>query len=167
MKRACSCYNLPHPLPPLNIFEHRNNYLLLRSFHTNWTKNHLVHTICPRPAFSVLAGGEQYFEWRLHGAPTPIATVCFLAIPAIDSDSPFCTRNISNRHGGLSTFIFSRTILDYLPAWVEDQLLSHGNQYNVSLADFGYTLDPFLEDYHCPLSPSILPSITIPLENQQ
>jgi hypothetical protein len=60
----------PQVVPPLNLTTHLTNYLLLRSFQKNFSKDALTHIPVYRPAFNnTLVAGDHYFEFRVLSGP--------------------------------------------------------------------------------------------------
>ena len=118
------------PLPPVDVRNNINNYLVEWSFCDNWTEESLVHFPVRRPAVGSISAGDHYFEWRIKGRSLPLCTVTFSILPFVDAGNPICYQNVSPRTGALNCYIFFYTVPTYLPEQTENTLYDIGDQGN-------------------------------------
>ena len=147
---------LPPNPPPLNLISHSPNYLLLRSFQKNWTRNSLIHISCYRPVFDLVAG-DHYFEWRVPGNPNPVCSFLLVCAPSITVTKPIVYSAPSANFTGTSCFLFCNIPPIELPTYIEEAILSIGADFDSDISPFVDTLQEFLDDFHRPLSPPIIP----------
>jgi hypothetical protein len=82
----------PLSIPPLNLETHLPNYLLLRSFQLNFSKDALTHLPVYHPGFNnTLVAGDHYFEFRVPGIPYPVISLTFYCSPNITLPLPLTT----------------------------------------------------------------------------
>ena len=94
--------SLSHPLPPVDVENNINNYLVECSFCDNWTEESLVHFPVRHPAAGSISAGDHYFEWRIKGRSLPICMVTFSILPFVNPENPICYHNTSPRTGALN-----------------------------------------------------------------
>ena len=165
---------LPPNLPPLDLDRYLNNYLLLRSFQRNYTLGSLIHIPVFRPAFGSIAAGEHYFEWRTAGISHPVLIITFIAIPCIFSPKPYF---YSYDHPDIHCACIN-VHYHSIPEFLSPTLVDH-IKFVAWLRNFNSTilisaLADFLEDFHRPVSPLVVPYSTTsspitplsPLEDQ-
>jgi hypothetical protein len=148
----------PQVVPLLNLTTHLTNYLLLRSFQLNFSKEALTHLPVYRPAFNkTLVAGDHYFKFRVPGIPYPVISVTFycspnitIPIPLVTSCSGLCCRQ--------EIHCFFHSIPEFIPSAVEEYILAYSASSGHNLIPLLYALDTFFESYHRPISP--LPSPT-------
>ena len=152
-------------LPPLDLQRSIPNYLVERSFQSNWTEGALIHFPVRRPVGNSISAGDHYFEWRVPGRSQPIATVTFSICPFLDAEVPITYLNTSPRTGALNCSVFSYTVPTYLPIRIEEALLDLGDIGNgCDTASFVSYLNDFCIDYYRAVSPTSPP--TNPLESK-
>ena len=81
------------PLPPVDVRNNINNYLVEQSFCDNWTEESLVHFPVRRPAADSISAGDHYFKWHIKGRSLPLCTVTFSILPFVDAENPICYCN--------------------------------------------------------------------------
>ena len=147
------------PLPPVDVRNNINNYLVERSFYDNWTEESLVHFPVGCPAVGSISARDHYFKWCIKGRSLPLCMVTFSILPFANTENPICYQNISPRTGVLNCYIFFYTVPTYLP----EQMENIGDQENgCNTAAFVNFLQDFCTQFYRKVSPTS-PS-TNPLE---
>jgi hypothetical protein len=111
----------PQVVPPLNLTSHLTNYLLLRSFQLNFSKDTLTHIPVYRPAFNnTLVAGDHHFEFRVPGIPYPVISVTFYCSPNITIPIPLTTvlfiQTMHGDHGLMPQLIIHGEVKEPLPS---------------------------------------------------
>jgi hypothetical protein len=159
---------LPTSLPPLDLHTYINNYLLIRSFQRNWTQPSVHHFHLSRPAFDDIAAGEHYFEYYISGRTQPIASVLFLATPAIEAYDPLTYSHSASRFSGISLYVIYHSIPNFLPSYIEEKIRQIGLIFRADTQPFIQFLDDFIDDFHRPVTPPNIPSpLADPLEEEK
>jgi hypothetical protein len=147
----------PQVVPPLNLTTHLNNYLLLRSFQKNFSKDALTHIPVYRPAFNnTLVAGDHYFEFRVPGIPYPVISVTFYCSPNITIPLPLVA-TCSGIRARQEIHCFFHSIPRYIPAAVDEHILAYSASSGHNLIPLCITLDSFFESFHRPISPPSSP----------
>jgi hypothetical protein len=162
---SCYCMSCSHHLslvtpqvvPPLNLTTHLTNYLLLRSFQLNFSKDALTHIPVYRPAFNnTLVAGDHYFEFRVPGIPYPVISVTFYCSPNITIPLPLTT-TCSGIRARQEIHCFFHSIPRYIPAAVDEHILAYSASSGHNLIPLCIALDSFFESFHRPISPPSSP----------
>jgi hypothetical protein len=147
----------PQVVPPLDLTTHLNNYLLLRSFQKNFSKEALTHIPVYRPAFNnTLVAGDHYFEFRVPGIPYPVISVTFYCSPNITIPLPLTT-TCSGIRARQEIHCFFHSIPRYIPAAVDEHILAYSASSGHNLIPLCIALDSFFESFHPPISPPTSP----------
>ena len=154
----------PASPPPLDLRSNLNNYLLFRSFQTNFSDLGVVHIPVYRPGFNgSLVAGDHYFDFRVKGIPYPVISITFYISPSIITPLPTITSHQSSRFRGIEVSYFWFTIPGRIPSKLEDLVLEFGQTSGHNLCPFLFLLDDFIEAFNRPVTPptSPIPSPTI------
>jgi hypothetical protein len=147
----------PQVVPPLNLTTHLNNYLLLRSFQKNFSKDALTHIPVYRPAFNnTLVAGDHYFEFRVPGIPYPVISVMFYCSPNITIPIPLTT-SCSGLRARQEVHCFFHSIPEFVPSAVEEHILAYSASSGHNLIPLLYALDTFFASYHRAITPPSSP----------
>ena len=156
----------PRPIIPVDLYTHKSNYYILRSFQQAWTCGNLIHIPTFRPALGNIAAGDHYFDWHPKGLEeSPVISILFSIHPAYDFDAQVVISPSSN-FDGTSVFILGPLPPRYLPEVVCSTAYDLAAESEISLQTFLFSIQSFLDDFYCPVSP-IEPPTTDPLEDYQ
>ena len=154
------------PIIPVDLFTHKSNYYILRSFQQVWTCGNLIHIPTFRPTLDTVATGDHYFDWHPDGLEEPpVISILFSIHPAFDFDTQVVISHSSN-FDGTSIFILGALPPRYLPEVVCSTAYELASQSEISLQTFLFSILSFLDDFYCPVTP-IYPPTTDPLEDYQ
>ena len=156
----------PRPIIPVDLYTHKSNYYILRSFQQVWTCGNLIHIPTFRPALDTVAAGDHYFDWHPDGLEhPPVISILFSIHPAFDFDTQVVISHSSN-FDGTSIYILGALPPRYLPEVVCSIAYELASQSEISLHTFLFSIQSFLDDFYCPVTP-IDPPTTDPLEDYQ
>jgi hypothetical protein len=147
----------PQVVPPLNLTTHLTNYLLLRSFQLNFSKDALTHIPVYQPAFNnTLVAGDHHFKFRVPGIPYPVISITFYCSPNITIPLPLVT-SCSGLRARQEIHCFFHSIPEFVPSAVEEHILAYSASSGHNLIPLLNHLDSFFESSHCPISPIFSP----------
>ena len=154
------------PIIPVDLFTHKSNYYILRSFQQRWTLGNFNHLPTFHPALNSVAAGDHYFDWRPEGlTKPPVFSILFSLHPAYDFE-PQVIITPSSHFDGTSVFILCSLPPRYLPEVVCSAAYDLASESEISLQTFLFTIQAFLDDFYRPVTP-IEPPTTDSLEDYQ
>ena len=160
------------PQVPLDLAHNLPNYLLLRSFQKNLTKESVRHVTHPRPVSDQIAAGDHLFECYVSGYSIPVITIGLSICPLFCTPTPSVVLCNNPHTGERHIIIIWNRIPSILPEQVETEIrnLGHARPYNTNY--FIFALEEFILNSYRTITPhqtnqTTSPSTynTSPLEN--